>query len=468
MRYRLLACLAASCFCLPGCSPGPDYVRPQVDVPAAFKEAGQWKPADGRPSPANETWWKVFADPTLDSLEAQIDVSNQNLKAAEAQYRAARAALQSARSSFFPGASASLSNSRGAAASGNTANTHAAVTTTDVLSMSANWEIDLWGRIRRNVEGAEARLDASAADLAAARLSAHALVAQIYMQLRAADMQIDLYRRTVEAYARFLELTRNRQAAGVASPLDVAQAETQLGSAESQGIDLQNQRAQLEHALATLVGQMPAALSIAADARLPSVPPAPALVPSALLEGRPDIVAAERRVAAANAQIGVAEAAYFPVLDLTGSLGYRGGSFAGLLSAPNRFWSLGPALALTLLDGGARNAAVSEATASYDQTVATYRQAVLTAFQEVEDNLSAARLLEQESEAQARAMSAARRSREIAENQYKAGIVNALNVVSAQTAELSATANTVNIASRRLQASVQLLKNTGGAAPTAP
>jgi NodT family efflux transporter outer membrane factor (OMF) lipoprotein len=213
---------------------------------------------------------------------------------------------------------------------------------------------------------------------------------------------------------------------------------------------------------------MPAVLSIAADAHLPSVPPAPALVPSVVLESRPDIVAAERRVAAANAQIGVAEAAYFPVLDLTGSLGYRGGSFAGLLSAPNRFWSFGPALALTLLDGGARSAAVSEATASYDQAVASYRQTVLTAFQEVEDNLSAARLLEQESEAQAGAMSAARRSREIAENQYKAGIVNALNVVSAQTAELAATANTVNIASRRLQATVQLVKNTGGATPTLP
>ena len=207
------------------------------------------------------------------------------------------------------------------------------------------------------------------------------------MQLRAADVQVDLYRRTVEAYTRFLELTRNRLAAGVASQLDVAQAETQLGGAETQAIDLQNQRAQLEHAFATLVGKMPAALSIASAAQLPSVPQTPVLIPSTLLESRPDIVGAERRVAAANAQIGVAEAAYFPVLDLTGSLGYRGASFAGLLSAPNRIWSLGPALALTLLDGGARNAAVGEATASYDQAVATYRQAVLTAFQEVEDNL---------------------------------------------------------------------------------
>lgn len=460
VRNRALACLALCALWLPGCSPGPDYVRPQVDAPQAFKEAGQWKAADSRETASNEAWWKVFGDPILDGLEVQIDVSNQNLKAAEARYRAANAAVQSARSSFFPGASAALSSNRGAAGT-------ASATTTDALSVSANWEIDVWGRIRRNVESATANSDASAADLAAARLSAQALLAQTYMQLRAADVQVDLYHRTVQAYTRFLELTHNRRAAGVASPLDVAQAETQLASAEAQAIDLQNQRAQLEHAIATLVGKMPAELSIAAEAQLPPVPQTPMLIPSTLLESRPDIAAAERRVAAANAQIGVAEAAYFPVLNLTGSLGYRGASFAGLLSAPNRIWSLGPALALTLLDGGARKAAVSEATATYDQSVATYRQAVLTAFQEVEDNLSAARFLEQESEAQAKAMAAARRSREIAENQYKAGIVNALNVVSAQTAELSATANSVNIASRRLQATVQLLKNTSGALPIA-
>lgn len=468
VRDRLLARLTFCCLsglCLSGCTPGPDYVRPQVDVPGAFKEAGQWIRVEGRPVVAETAWWKVFGDPTLDALEAEVEVSNQNLKAAEAQYRGARAALQGARSAFFPSASASLSNSRGVSASGSGAGGgHAPVTTTDVLSIGASWEIDVWGRIRRNVESAEARLDASAADLAAARLSAQALLAQLYVQLRAADVQADLFNRTVEAYGRFLELTRNRLAAGVASPLDVAQAETQLGTAETQALDLRNQRAQLEHALATLVGRSPAALSVATDVRLPALPETPALIPSTLLERRPDIVAAERRVAAANAQIGVAEAAYFPVLDLTGSLGYRGGSFAGLLSAPNRFWSLGPALALSLFDGGARSAAVGEATASYDQAVATYRQAVLTAFQEVEDNLSTVRLLEQESTTQARAMAAARRSREIAENQYRAGVVNALNVVTAQTAELSAAANSVGITSRRLQATVQLLKNTSGAA----
>ena len=431
-------------------------------MPATFKETGQWQPAEGRLASANEAWWRVFGDATLDALEVQIDISNQNLKAAEAQYRAALASVQTARSAYFPGVSAALSSSRGSAASG-----ASGTTTTDALSLSASWEVDVWGRVRRGVESAEAKRDASAADLAAARLSTQALLAQTYVQLRAADEQIDLYRRTVEAYTRFLELTRNRLAAGVASPLDVAQAETQLGSAETQAIDLENQRAQLEHAIATLVGKMPAAFSIATDARLPSLPHTPSLLPSTLLENRPDIVAAERRVAAANAQIGVAQAAYFPVLDLTGGLGYRAGAFAGLLSAPNRFWSLGSALALSLFDGGARSAAVSGATAGYDQAVAAYRQAVLTAFQEVEDNLASARLLAQESDAQARALAAARHSREIAENQYKAGIASALNVVSAQTAELSATANAVSIASRRLQASVQLMKNAGGALPQA-
>ena len=460
MSRLLLACLAL--LPLAACSPGPDYVRPQVDVGSAFREAGRWQSTDGQAEAVNPTWWKVFADPALDELEAQVEVGNQNLKAAEAQYRVALAAVQTARSSFFPTVTGSVSSTRGSAATG-TVGGPAPVGTTDALTLSASWEIDVWGRIRRNVESARAGEEASAADLAAARLSAQALLAQTYVQLRATDVQIDLYRRTVEAYTRFLELTRNRLAAGVASPLDVAQAETQLGTAQTQAADLENQRAQLDHAIATLVGKLSAEHSVPPAARLPTLPPTPALVPSTVLVTRPDIAGAERRVAAANARIGVAEAAWFPVLDLTGSAGYRGASFGGLLTAPHRFWSLGPALALTLLDGGARSAAVSSATASYDQAVAEYRQAVLTAFQEVEDNLAAARLLDVEAQAQARALAAASRSREIAENQYKAGVINALNVVTAQTAELSATANSVSIASRRLQAAVQLFKNTGGA-----
>ncbi len=453
--------LAALPLGLAACSPGPDYVRPAVDSPAAFKEAGEWKPAAGAPA-VPEKWWQVFADPMLDQLEAQVEVDNQNLKAAEAQYRAARAALEGARAGYYPTVSLSAAKTRGSTGTGITGAPSAQVDTTYSLAASANWEIDVWGRIRRTVEGASARLEASAADLAAARLSTEALLAQTYVQLRAADTQLQMLQRTVEADQRFLELTKNRLKAGVASPLDVAQAETQLGTAETQAIDVTNQRAQLEHAVAVLVGKPPAAFAVAAADKLPEVPATPALVPSTLLENRPDIAAAERQMAASNAQIGVASAAYFPVLDLAGTLGYRNNTLAGLLTAPNRFWSFGPALAMTLFDGGARSAAVGQATAGYDQAVAAYRQTVLTAFQEVEDNLSAARLLAQESEAQARALGAARRSREIAENQYKAGVSSALNVVTAQTAELAAEVNAISITGRRLQAAVVLLKNAGG------
>lgn len=466
MRTRISACLILSLLGLAACSPGPDYVRPAVDAPAAFKEGGQWKVATAEAASVDEKWWTVFGDPQLDALEGQVVVNNQNLKVAEAQYRAARAALDSARSAFFPTAALNAAQSRGSgsgAAAGSAGGSGTAGGATSYsLSASVSWEIDVWGRIRRGVESADAKLAASAADLAAARVSTQALLAQTYAQLRAAEAQIDLIGRTLTGYRRFLELTRSRQAAGVASPLDVAQAETQLANAEVQGIDAENQRAQLEHAIAVLVGRAPAAFAIAPGARLPAVPPPPALLPSTLLERRPDIAAAERRMAAANAQIGVAGAAYFPVLDIGGSVGYRNDALAGLLSAPNRFWSLGPALAMTLFDGGARSAAVAQAGAGYDQAVATYRQTVLTAFQEVEDNLSAARLLAQEGEAQARALAAARRSREIAENQYRAGIVSSLNVVTAQAAELSAEAAAINIDSRRLQAAVLLFKNAGG------
>ncbi len=444
---RLLSLLVAAS--LAGCAGGPDYARPRTDLPAAFKEAGPWQAAAAHPLAANPTWWKALGDPVLDGLEQDVAINNQNLKVAEAQYRAARAAADIVHAGELP------------VVTGN-ANAAAGKPRSFGLSASATWELDLWGSIRRQVEAAEAQASASGADLAAARLSAQVLLAQTYVQLRAADLQGALYRRSVADYQRFLDLTRNRVAAGTASPLDVAQAETQLGTAQAQMIDLQNQRAQLEHTLATLVGKAPAALALNADARLPTLPPVPALIPSTLLESRPDIAAAERKMAAANADIGIANAAYYPVVNLGASFGYRGASFSNLLTAPNRIWSLGPSLAATLFEGGARDAAIRQAGAGYDQAVASYRQTVLSAFQEVEDNLSAAHLLEQESEAQARALAAAARAREIAENQYRAGVASALNVITAQTAELSATANSVSIASRRLQAVLQLLKNSGG------
>ncbi len=466
MRPFRPLCLAALSLGLASCSLWPDYVRPTVLVPTVFKEAGEWKPAAAAETVGNEKWWTAFGDPILDGLEERVSINNQNLKAAEAQYRAARATLDGARSSLFPSLSLSTSANRGA--NNSTANPAATVNTTYAVSGGISWEIDVWGRLRKNVESADAKLLASGADLAAARLSAQALLAQTYGQFRASAVQRGLLQRTVASYRRFLELTNHRLAPGIAYPLDVAQAETQLGNAEAQAIDIENQHAQLEHAIAVLVGESPSTFSVPASDRLPQIPAMPALLPSALLENRPDIAAAERRMAAANAQIGVAGAAYFPVLNLTGTSGYRGSVFSNLLSAPNHFWSIGPALAMTLLDGGARSAAVSQATASYDQSVASYRQTVLTVFQEVEDNLAATRLLALESEAQARAVAAARRSREIAENQYKAGTSSALTVVTAQAAELSAEISAINLYSRRLQATVQLFKNTGGhwSAPT--
>lgn len=464
-RLRTLALLIP--LALGGCAIGPDFFRPKVETPTAFKEidpklAGEWKQtaAGNGPSVAAD-WWKVFGDPLLNDLIAQVDISNQNLKIAEAQYRSARAGLDAARAGFFPSVGSNLSASRGTVSTA-TGNGARPIDNSYALTASAAWEIDLWGRIRRSVEAADAKAEASAADLAAARLSLQALLTQTYFQLRVADAQIAVLERSVAGNQRFLKLTQNRREAGVASPLDMAQAETQLGNAQTQLLEVQAQRAQYEHALATLVGKPPAALSIAAGPLKVSIPATPPLIPSTLLENRPDIIAAERRVAAANASIGVAKAAFFPVLSLGATAGYRSSSWANLLDLPNRVWSLGPALALTLFDGGARSAAVKQADAAYDQAVASYRQTVLTAFQEVEDNLSNSRQLEQEAQTQGAALAAARRAREIAENQYAAGISSALNVITAQSAELSAELNALSIQNRRLAAATTLLKNAGG------
>ena len=443
--------------CLPllwlaACTVGPDYQRPSVTLPAQFSEAGgEWRIARPGEFQVPERWWSVFGDAALDQMEARVVIDNQTLKIAEAQYRAARAAVDSAAAARLPTVSGSAVAGRGRS-NDVTANSYA-------LAASANWEIDLWGRVRRSIEAAQARAESSADDLAAARLSTQALLAQTWFQLRAADLQGQLLQRTIEVDARFLELTRNRHDAGVASGLDVAQAETQLGNARTQLSENELQRAQLAHALVTLVGGGEIA---AATGPLPAVPATPALFPSVVLEQRPDIAAAERLAAAANAQIGVARAAYFPVLDLAAGASLTSSALDKLFNAPSRIWLLGPSLAMTLFDGGARDAAVEQARAGYDQAVATYRQSVLTAFQEVQDNLAAARLLQRKAEEQAQSLAAARRAREIAEVQYQAGTINSLNVIILQTAELTADLNAVDIQTRQLAASVQLLKNAGG------
>jgi NodT family efflux transporter outer membrane factor (OMF) lipoprotein len=440
---------------LAACTVGPEYRRPEVTLPEQFSEAGgEWRAARPGAFQVPARWWSVFGDPELDRLEAQVVIDNQNLKAAAAQYRAARAAVDIAAAERLPLVTGAADASR-SHADRITANTYN-------VSASANWEIDLWGRVRRSIEAAQARAEASAGDLAAARLSTQALLAQTWFQLLAADQQRQLLQRTLAVNARFLELTRDRHDAGVASGLDVAQAETQLGSVRTQFSENELQRAQLTHALTTLLGGND--VQAKAGAPLPAVPQPPALLPSTVLEQRPDIASAERLAAAANAQIGVAQTAFYPVLDLGASAGYRSGALDRLFSAPSLLWTLGPSLAMTLFDGGARSAGVEQARASYDQAVATYRQTVLTAFQEVQDNLAAARLLQREADEQTQTLAAARRARDIAEEQYRAGTISSLNVILAQAAELATERNAVDIRNRQLAATVQLLKNAGGRA----
>jgi NodT family efflux transporter outer membrane factor (OMF) lipoprotein len=460
LRIAAVALAAA----LAACTVGPDYVRPTVETPSAFKE--QWKVAEPRDQGPRGSWWEVFGDDALNGLAAQVDINNQNIKVAEANVRQARALTAQARAAFFPsvtgGASATRS-SRGAGA-GTTGNATGSPRVANAFSvdLDATWELDLWGRVRRNVESAEANVQASEADLAGAKLSAQAQLVQDYLLLRVQDAQIRLLRDTVEAYERSLQLTKNQYAVGVAGRSDVALAETQLKSTQAQAIEAGVQRTQLEHAIALLIGKPPSEVSIApapVERRFPEIPPG---VPSELLERRPDIAASERRVAAANAQIGVAQAAFYPTLTLSASGGFASSSFAHLLSTPARFWSLGAALAQTIFDAGLRRAQTDQAIAAYDATVATYRQTVLTGFQEVEDNLSALRILEEQAAVQDDAVKAARESLAITLNQYRAGTANYLAVVVVQAQALSNERAAVTILGQRLSASVALIKALGG------
>lgn len=443
---------------LSACAIGPNYVRPTVEVPAAFKESAGWKTAEPRDQEIRGKWWEVYNDALLNSLEEQVSISNQDLAQAEARYRQASALVQSARANYYPNVNGNVSTSRGNR--GNTVITP----TNDVhsLSASANWEIDLWGRIRRTVEANQASAQASAADLEATRLSTQAQLAQTYFQLRTVDTQQELFERTVADYQKSLELTQNQYAAGIVPNENVVLAQTQLKTTQAQLVDLGVQRAQLEHAIALLIGKPASTFSIAHAALAASVPSLPVGLPSTLLERRPDIAAAERRIVAANAQIGVAKTAYFPDLTLGATGGFQSSSFANWLTLPNRFWSVGPALAMTLFDGGARRAQTDQAIAAYDASVAAYRQSVLTGFQEVEDNLAALRLLEQEAQLQDEALQAARRSVELTTNQYRAGIVSYLNVITVQTTALGNERTALDIQSRRLTASVLLIKALGG------
>ncbi|WP_144143963.1 efflux transporter outer membrane subunit [Paraburkholderia sp. BCC1884] len=456
--------LATACT-LTACTVGPDYVKPPTSTAATYKElqGTSWIPAQPADSLARGAWWSVYADPSLDALEQQVAQSNQNVHAAEARFRAARATVAQYRSSYFPLVSANGGYSRARSSENVLHKSTAGLTLNDYLVQAdASWEPDLWGRVSRSVEGAKAEAQASAADVQAALLSMQAELATDYFELRGIDQERQLLDDTIQAYKEALDLTQHRYTGGIATDADVAQAQTQLKTTQTQALDLGVQRAQLEHAIAILIGQTPSTFSLPV-APLTAVPVvASAGVPSALLERRPDIAAAERHVADMNAQIGVATAAFFPNLILSVTGGLEATNYSQWLLAPSRLWSLGPTLAGTLLDFGGRASVKEQARAHYDESVAQYRQTVLNAFGEVEDNLAALRVLEQEAVAQDDAVSAARRSLAVVSNRYKNGAITYLDVVVAQTTALTNERNAVSIARRRMAASVALIKAVGG------
>jgi len=459
LRPSLLALAAA--LLLSACAAGPDYVRPTLPVPDAYKEAGDWKPAEPRPAASGLAWWQAYGDPVLDGLEADAARANQNIRQAEAAYRQAKALADADRAGLFP----SLALDAGAQRA-RTNTSGIKVGNGYSVGLAASWEPDLWGGVRRQVEAGNAGAQASEDDLAAARLSIQTTLAQDYLQLRVADQQRDLYDATIEAYGKALKLTRAQHAAGVALQSDVALAEAQLAQAQAAAVDLQAVRAQLEHAIAVLTGRAPAQFSLAAapanQALALTMPATPAGLPSALLEHRPDIAAAERRAAAANAGIGVARAAYFPQLTLSASGGFSAAALGNLFDAPARVWSLGAALAQTVFDGGLRSARTAQAQAAYDVAVAQYKETVLGGFQQVEDQLALLRLLDQEATLQDQAVRASQQAERLALAQYRAGTASYLGVVTAQTLSLNNQRSAVQLRGRLVAASIALVAATGG------
>ena len=450
------------------CTVGPDYQRPDAPVPAVYKEAG-WKIGEPFDAIDRGGWWSVYNDPVLDALQKQIDISNQNLLAAEAAFRQSEFIVAQARSQFFPVATidASAQRSRGGTAGAGTTPVGGGggggrISNFFSTSTAASWTPDLWGRVRRNVESNVAGAQASAGDLASARLAAQGALASDYLQLRIADELRRLLDATAKYYGESLRITRNQYDTGIASASDVAQAETQLRSTEAQAIAVGVTRAQLEHAIAVLIGKPPAELSIAPSDVVTEVPAVPAGLPSALLERRPDVAAAERQMAAANAQTGVAEAAFYPTITLSADYGVMALQISKLFTDQARFWAFGSSLAQTVFDAGARSAIVGEARAAFDQTVANYRQTVLTAFQQVEDQLAALRILAEQAEAQAAAVKSAREAERIINNQWLAGTVAYTSVVVAQATALANEETALNIRQNRLVASAALIQALGG------
>lgn len=476
MKSPLVALSGLPLLLLAGCMVGPKYKVPAAPMAPAFKEAptADAKPVDGwtlaQPGDVapRGPWWQAYGDPELNALEEQIDPANQTLKMAEANYREARAAIQYNRSfeaptiGIAPGAGTLRYSANQPYFPSNLANNGSGQFT---LPLQASWELDLWGRIRRGVNAAKEQAQASAADVAAVRLSLHAELAVDYFELRSADADKKLLDDTVKAYSEALQLTQNRFEGGVAAMSDVAEAKTQLQDAQVMDSDITATRQQYEHAIAILIGKPPAAFSLAPlplNSNPPSLPAIPRALPSDLLERRPDIAAAERNVAAANEQIGIAQAAWYPTLGLSAATGFEGTSALNWLTWPSRFWAVGPVFSETLFDAGRRHAQKTEALAAYDGTVAAYRQTTLTAFQQVEDNLAVLHVLSTESQQQHQATAAAEQTLQLFMNRYQGGVDTYLQVVTSQTTALNNQRNDIDILRRQLEASVLLVKALGG------
>ena len=459
--------LAVVLLVLSGCAVGPRYAKPATPTAPEYKEVPPtWKTAQPNDQIARGKWWDIFQDPQLNALEEQINVSNQNLKAAQAQYEQARALVRFNRAAYYPTVTAGASALREHVSQNRPLIRSTAQISTNAsdfqIPVDASYEPDVFGRVRRTVEAARSNAQASAADLESVNLSLHADLAIDYFQLRTLDAEAQVLNSTVTAFEKALDLTRNRYQGGVASAVDVAQAETQLETTRAQAIDVQVQRSQNEHAIAVLSGQPPSTFSIPASPWTTAPPVIPPGLPSDLLERRPDIAGAERRVASANAQIGVARAAYFPAITLTGSGGFESTAITTLIQGPSGFLTSGASAVVTAFDVGRRRAISEQARAAYNQATANYRQSVLTAFQEVEDNLAALRILEQESKTQNAAVAASEHSLELSTNRYKGGVVSYLEVITAQSIALSDERAAVGILRRRMTASVSLIKALGG------
>jgi NodT family efflux transporter outer membrane factor (OMF) lipoprotein len=456
--------LGAACLALgAGCTVGPDFKRPDVKVPVAYKENAGWKVAAPDDGSDRGPWWQVFNDPVLSGLEAQVDISNESVRQAVANYEEARQIVRSDRTGYLPSVSVSGAASRTRSPSAASASGRALTTSLYTAELQASWEPDIWGRLRRTVEADVASAQASAADLALARLSTQATLAQDYIGLRATDEKIRLLEDAVEAYKRTVKIANDKYTVGVAARSDIITAQTELDSTRAQLIGAGVQRAQYEHAIAILVGRAPSDFTIVRTASMGlAIPEIPPQLASSLLERRPDIAAAERQAKAANARIGIQTAAYFPTLGLSGAGGYEGSPLDKLITAPFRFWTLGAQATDSLLDWGQRHDLVLSAKAAYEASASNYRQTVLTALQQVEDNLAGLRILKEEGLVEDAAVSEASQAAQIALNEYNAGTVDFTTVAAAQVTELSNRETALGIVQGQLTSSVALIQALGG------